>query len=111
MVRTKEYVRVVGELASALARCGELAAQHRADQVSIDWLRHRVNQLEKERAILLREVTHLAIPTPEIATDHRNTMTAALPDGFSMPSFEDVGDQMAERMGIKHDPEGHTTYQ
>ncbi len=48
-------------------------AEHQATQRAlasaetlVEWLKLRVNQLEKERAILFREVTQLPIPVPEI---------------------------------------------
>jgi len=54
------------ELAAERATNAERAHALDFAQAHVEFLMLRVNQLEKERAILFREVTHLPIPVPEM---------------------------------------------
>lgn len=98
-----------------------LADQNAKQEVTIDWMRHRINALEKERAILLKEVTHLSYPVPEIALSQSagpvksgvfaNVKTSNTLPGFdSLPSFEDIGDDLATAQGITHKEDGTLEY-
>jgi hypothetical protein len=91
------------------ASCMELRTQKAKDDLSIDWLRHRVNALEKQNAVLMMKATGLAMPVPEIVPNRPGSMTT-IPDFDSMPSFEDVGNAEAARLGIKHSDEGIVEY-
>lgn len=120
------FLRVLNENADLTAQinqvwntCHQLQAKHDTalaqkikDDTTIDWMRHRINALEKERAILLNKVGGVHIPVPEIVPTRPGTISAPLPfEGFdAMPSFEDVGDHEAARLGISHDAEGHLQY-
>jgi hypothetical protein len=82
-----------------------LSEQNRALQTTIDWLRVRVNQVEKERAQLLFNYTGVKIETPSIE--------AAPPSGHPLnqvPHFNDVGDKEAARLGITWNPDGTLHY-
>lgn len=93
--------------------CGEhtaLKQQKAKDDLSIDWMRHRINALEKERAILLNKVGGIQIPVPEIVPTRPGSVSD-LPVGFDfMPNFEDVGDVKADALGIAHDEAGHLEF-
>lgn len=86
----------------------ELRLQKSKDDITIDWLRSRVNALEKERTVLLMKAAGIALPTPEI--------TPVGPRVFDSPKydmgtdFNDVGDAEAARLGITHDEEGNLAY-
>lgn len=82
----------------------ELKAQKAKDDMTIDWMRHRINALEKQNAILLSKAAGVSFPVPEIVPTRPGSMTTANFD--YMPSFEDVGDAEAKRLGIQHDEEG-----
>jgi hypothetical protein len=63
-------------------------------------MRHRINALEKERSILLMRAAGIALPVPEIVP----TMPRSTAPGFdALPSFEDVGDGEAARLGLSND--------
>ncbi len=70
----------------------------------------RINQLEKERAIMVRHITKLEIPVPELtavaATPAHADILAAL--GGSM--FDDMGDDAARREGVTWDAAGAVQY-
>jgi len=103
--RTAELLQTVLTGNNALsARNLEMKTQKAKDDIMLDWFRHRINALEQERAVLLRKQgIHVAVP--EIVPTRPGTMT--VPPSFDhMPSFEDVGDEEATRMGIAHDPDG-----
>lgn len=98
------------ELSAIAATIDGLRAQKAKDDLTIDWMRHRINALEKERAILLNKVAGIHIPVPEIVPTRPGTLSRDLPDFDSLPSFEDVGDQEATRLGIKHLDDGTLKY-
>ena len=89
----------------AIERAHCLSEQNKAHLVTQDFLRLRVNQLEKERAILLRHVTTIGIPVPQIEETPPSRV-----DYGEMPSFEDVGDDEALRLGVSHNPDGSIRY-
>ncbi len=85
-------------------------AQRIKDELTIDWMRHRINALEKERAVLLSKVAGIHLPTPEIVPTRPGSLSELPVDFPSMPSFEDVGDDEARRLGIRHDEAGNAQY-
>lgn len=84
----------------------EARTQKAKDDITIDWMRHRINALEKQNAILLQKAAGVTVPVPEIVPTRPGTIAGEGLDMQTMPSFEDVGDAEAERLGIKHDEEG-----
>jgi len=111
-VRESTLIAVLVKNAELTGHASELRASLSSAQTTIDWLKNRVNQLEKERAILFREVTHLNIPVPEIATAPGRAMSAHVPapEHLAMPDFEDVGDDRAAQLGLAHNDAGELTY-
>lgn len=94
--------------AASMAAGIEVANEQKVkDDLNIDWLRNRCNALEKERAILMNKVAGIHLPVPEIVMGIPRTMA---PSFDSMPSFEDVGEQEAQRLGITHEDDGTLTY-
>jgi hypothetical protein len=91
------------------AQLDEKRAQKAKDDITIDWMRHRVNALEKTNAILLQKAAGVHLPVPEIVPTRPGTMT--MPTFDSMPSFEDVGDEEAKRLGVAHDEAGFAQFQ
>lgn len=85
-----------------------LQQQKAKDDITIDWLRNRVNALEKERAILWQRASGIALPTPEIEISKPRAVKQ--PDFNTLPSFEDPGDDEAKRLGIQHDDMGELIY-
>jgi len=83
----------------------EKVTQKAKDDITIDWMRHRINALEKEKASLL-VARGIAVSVPEIVIARPGTMSAP-PEFGSMPTFEDVGDDAAKKFGLAHDEEGH----
>lgn len=63
-------------------------------QNHFDWLRVRVNQLENERAQLIKKAYNIDIPVPEIARQ-----PSSLPEPISA-LFEDLGEDTAKKLGL-----------
>ena len=108
-IRTNQFLKLVEDKAQAEGVASVLRTENAKQVVTIDWLRTRVNQLEKERAILMRERTGLTIPIPEIdmITGNKMRETRSTPP---LPSFEDVGDEEAARLGVDHNEMGELVY-
>ena len=66
LVSSKVHLQALTELAAVRARVEELSRRVAAQDatLALQWM--RIAQLEKERAILFRQVTQLPIPVPEI---------------------------------------------
>jgi hypothetical protein len=82
--------------------------QKAKDDITIDWMRHQVNALSKQNALLIAKAAGIHVPVPEIVPTRPGTMT--VPDFSSMPSFEDVGDDEANRLGIDLTVDGLIEY-
>lgn len=95
--------------AEASERCAVLREQKVKDDLWVEWLRHRVNALEKQNTVLMGKVTGLHFATPEIVPTRPGTM-GGVPDFDSLPSFEDVGEVEAVRLGLSHDLDGNIIY-
>jgi hypothetical protein len=98
------------QVIEAQERAINLRTQKAKDDISIDWLRHRVNALEKQSAVLMNKAAGILLPVPEIVPTRPGTMSD-IPDFDTMPSFEDVGDTEAQRLKVKHDEDGNVLYQ
>lgn len=83
-------------------------SQKAKDDITIDWMRHRINALEKERTVLLQKVAGINLPTPEIEIAPARQAVADLNWDHG---FEDVGDEEAARLGIQHNDLGEVVYQ
>jgi hypothetical protein len=91
--RMSAYAKTVGE-------------QNVKHEMTIDWMRHRINALEKERTVLLQSVAGITLPTPEIARSEPRSVAAPQ---FGM-AFEDMGDAEAKKQHIGHDEGGNVEY-
>ena len=100
---TDEVVLRVGLWKESTGRNSELHIQKAKDDLTIDWMRHRVNALEKQNAIMLAKIAGVHFPTPEIVPSRPNTLEA---NYDHLPSFEDLGESEATRLGIEHDENG-----
>ncbi len=92
------------------ATCKALSEQKAKDDITLDWMRHRVNAVEKLNAQLLNKVAGIHIPVPEIVPTRPGSITDRMPDYDSIPDFEDVGDKEAARLGAKHDDAGNLEF-
>lgn len=85
-----------------------VAEQNRALQVSIDWFRVRISQLEMERAQMLYNYTGVKISTPVIERVPEGDIARALQ---AVQGFEDIGDREAARLGIGWQSDGTLSHE
>lgn len=90
---------------------GELAAlqtRFASQDAMCDWFRIRLTQLEKERAQMILHYTGVAIASPVFAQEpEKSPIDQVLGEAAS---FDDVGDEVAKRLGIGHNPDGTVNY-
>lgn len=70
----------------------------------IEWMRVRLTQIEYERAQLIKRYMGVDIPTPTFDAPDEH------PDPNQTIDFNDVGDKMAEALGIGWNPDGTLKY-
>ena len=70
----------------------------------IEWMRVRLTQLEFERAQLLKKYMGVDVPVPSFEQPDPS------PDLNQTVDFSDIGDKMAEQLGIGWNPDGTLHY-
>lgn len=103
-ISRKIYDDLQSSLNKAQAEARAFQESNKGLQTTLDWLRTRVTQMEKERAILIERMFGVKIPTPEIM---------AAPDPFKDHPYNDLAsmfaglsDEEAVKQGIEHDDKG-----
>lgn len=81
-----------------------LNQQKTALDVTLDWFRVRITQLEHERAVLLR--TYMGVIVPEVSIE-REDPTPRLDSTNAVPHFHDMGDDEARKAGLDWDEQGN----
>lgn len=79
-----------------------LAHQNSNLAITLDWMRHRVQQLEQERAHLLFQYMGIKVQVPIIAPQEPSQDDVL--GGTNI--FQDVGDEVAKRLKIEWDDTG-----
>ena len=114
-VAAKVHQAALETLAAERAKRETLTESLRVIATQLDFMRLRCNQLERERAILFKHITNLAIPVPEvIASDIATNIAVDRMRQSSTPLdalFSDMGDAEAQRQQIAWDAEGKVVYQ
>lgn len=127
-IRWSHYEHLFRALSEARERIVQLEKQNASHVATIEWLRLHVNRLETERSVLTSERLRVLFPTPTIQREPESPrpvepdagrtvidtpVSRDLPaDSIPMQQFlsaalEDVGDEMAGRLGVSNDnPEG-----
>jgi hypothetical protein len=91
----------------AVAKNTVLERQVEAQQSTLNWMALRVTQVEHERAQLLFNYTGVKIETPVISPKPNDAVEDVV--GQAM-NFDDVGEEVAKRMGISHNEDGTLRY-
>lgn len=90
----------------AEAVAGALQNQVATLTTAMDWQMMRLTQLEKERAQLIQRYMGITIAVPEVHQERLDS-SATLQE---LPSFDDVGDKEAARLGIHWNDVGEVEY-
>jgi hypothetical protein len=109
-VKRSEYRQLVQDTAAALGARDAMQRQVDTQKTNQDWMVLRLTQLEHERAQLLYRYMDIKITVPTVELDNPvvpHTDTNRLSD---IPSFEDVGDEEAKKLGLDWDSDGRLTH-
>lgn len=79
-----------------------LFEQNRFITTTLDWMRHRVQQLEQERAQLLFKYMGVAVQVPQFVKPEQAEDDVI--GGVNL--FQDIGDEQAKKLGIEWDEHG-----
>lgn len=106
MIVTKAYVIEREARIAAEAENTILKQQNSVLQTTMDWQRVRINQLELERAQMFFHYAGVKLPVPQVEVEEK------LDDNplNQIPDFNDVGDDMAVKLGVGWDENGNVTY-
>lgn len=104
----KAYDDLKGMLLLAQADARAFQETNKGLQVTLDWLRTRVTQMEKERAILIERMFGVKVPVPEIMVAPDPFKDHPYNDMASM--FNGMSDEEALKAGIEHNEKGELSY-
>lgn len=88
------------ENATVRGKNAELEKRALAAEITNDWLRARLNQVETERAILLTKQTGVPFGAPVVHAATGDVGGVGIPSIMDDLSFEDVGDDKARQLGL-----------
>ena len=107
-ISPKNVYKLLSDAASAQGEARALAEQNKVLQVTLDWMRARLNQVEHERAILLETYMGVKVPVPTLRQETVESGNRGLnPDAL----FADIGNKEAERLGIGWNLAGEVIYE
>lgn len=110
-IRRDDYERMRDEVIEQRVRVVVLAEQAATHKTQTAFLIARINQLEKERAIMVRHITKLDIPIPELVAVQTPAISeAVIRDAMGSAMFEDMGDDEARKQGLGWNESGAVEY-
>lgn len=71
-----------------------LKIQAATDKTNFDWLRIRVNELERENKALIQKAYNISLPAAELTRPQQMPL-----DPYEF-SFTDIGDDLAKKLGM-----------
>ena len=107
-IKQDAVMKLVEQAATARGELASLQARFAAQDAMVDWFRIRLTQLEKERAQMILKYTGVAIETPVFAKEPEQTPLDQVLGEVS--TFDDVGDEIAAKMGIGWKQDGTLDY-
>jgi hypothetical protein len=85
-----------------------LQTRFAAQDAMVDWFRIRLTQLEKERAQMILRYTGVAVESPVFTKVPDEKAPEQILNEVS--NFDDIGDEVAHRLGISWKPDGTLAY-
>ena len=107
-INRAEYAELIDKAVRAQGERDAMQRQVDAQKTNQEWMVLRLTQLEHERAALIYRYMDIKITTPEISLDVPVTPESAS-IGNDLPSFDDVGDEEAKKLGLGWDVDGRVT--
>lgn len=110
----KNFIDWTERLHKVIAERDAAVTQLKQQETTLAWFMHRLTQVEHERSKLIHMYTGVRVdaPTYEAAPDPEKDGASMIQRNplNSLPSFNDVGDEEARRLGIDWDSEGTVLY-
>jgi|PlaIllAssembly_1097288.scaffolds.fasta_scaffold120616_2 hypothetical protein len=121
-ITADRFWRLVEASALQAEKVKTLVGENAKLEATVEWMRTHINRLEEERALLLQTVYHAPVGRVEIDRQIRFEAPAVTGAPLteedpvqmlatSQALLEDVGDDVAARMGIKHNEDGSLKYE
>ena len=107
-IERKLFMDLIQKESVARGELSALQTRFAAQDSMVDWFRIRLTQLEKERAQMILKYTGVAIETPVFAKEPEQTPLDQVLGEVS--TFDDVGDEIAAKMGIGWKQDGTLDY-
>lgn len=107
-VKQALFMELVGKESAAKGELAALQARFAAQDAMVDWFRIRLTQLEKERAQMILKLYGVVIESPVLMKEPETQPLDQVLGEVS--TFNDVGDEVAARLGIGHNPDGTLNY-
>ncbi len=107
-IRRAEYAELIDKSVRAAGERDAMQRQLDAQKTNQDWMVLRLTQLEHERAQLLHRYMDIKITVPSVELDVPVTPESSN-IGSDLPSFNDVGDEEAKKLGLDWDADGRVT--
>ena len=107
-IERKLFMDLIQKESVARGELSALQTRFAAQDAMVDWFRIRLTQLEKERAQMILKYTGVAIETPVFAKEPETQPIDQVLGEVS--TFDDVGDEIAKRLGIGWRPDGTLDY-
>lgn len=106
-ISRRAYQDLQDELTKARSEVIAQVNANRMLEATLNWMRHRITQMEAERAVMIHRVFDVKIPTPTFET--QSTLNAAdkfMQDMKENNLFAPLSDREAAEQGIGWDEEG-----
>lgn len=87
--------------------------QVKQQETTLAWFMHRLTQVEQERSRLIFNYTGVKVEAPTYEAEDPQTEGASMLQKNplnALPSFNDLGDEEARRLGIDWAPDGTILY-
>lgn len=85
----------------------QLTQRNAALETTVEWMRVRISQLELERQQMIYQYMGVKVSVPTIERQAPSQVAEVL---NAMPDYNDVGDKMAEALGISWNEAGELVY-
>lgn len=109
-ISRETYDELREEAIMAQTEARVLSGQVQSLETSIGWMRLRLTQVEQERARLILNYTGVQIATPRLEASNAPTPVSPNEALSAQGLFNDLGDDLAQKMGISWSPDGSVSY-
>ena len=112
-ISQKVYLKSIEDAIQLRLERDTAVQQIKQQETTLAWFMHRLTQIEKERSQLIFNYTGVKVEAPAYeAPDPEKDAASMLNKNplNALPSFSDVGDEEARRLGIDWNNEGEVIY-